>query len=180
MTKDRFLDFCQLRWPVVRTDHIWCTDRCGLSRLNILVFSNQSRSQSSWALSAMTSLRENAPRTNRARFQASSAHSDTRTDLGTRLFLSVTQEHHSTCETCHPSTSLNDVPNTCSSNTSPCLLSIEHAPILNTVDHWRNKLPACSRMRARIDNSHRYPRSKCRKCGAVRRTSVDSKNFEKN
>ena len=51
-------------------------EQCSLIRLNILVFLNQSRLQSSPAISAKTSLRENSPRTNRARFQTSSAHSD--------------------------------------------------------------------------------------------------------
>ena len=51
-------------------------DQCSLIRLNILVFLNQPRLQSSPAISATTSLRENSPRTNRARFQTSSAHLD--------------------------------------------------------------------------------------------------------
>ena len=130
MTKDRFLDFCQLRWPVVRTDHIWCTDRCSLIRLNILVFSNQSRSQSSWAFR----LWRHFGKMRRGRIALDSKPplliSIARTDLRTWLFLNVIHltnrsekagEHDSTWATCHSTTSLHDVPNTCPSNTSPCL-----------------------------------------------------------
>ena len=134
---DRFLDFCQPRWPLVRTDQF--DGEHGFVRFNILVFLNQPhthRPRRFWLwrhLGKRIALGSKPPLLTRI----------ARTGLETRLFLNVSHLGNTSKGGVH-------VPDTCPSNTSPCLHWMAHAPILNMVDRWRNKLTACCRMRARI------------------------------
>ena len=134
---DKFLDFCQPRWPLVRTDQF--DGEHGFIRFNILVFlyqphSHRPRRFRLWRHPGKRiALGSKPPLLTRI----------VRTGLETRLFLNVIHLDNIRKGGVH-------VPNTYPSNTSPCLHWMAHAPILNTVDHWRIKLPACCRMRARI------------------------------